>query len=122
MCQLRIVFPLYETLSVDTLTLFLSLPTPQPAPASETVDHTLPENTDSHQDATDEFSAVLLTPEPEPQETSSSLLALPSRLSTETSSSSDSETDDRYERTQTTKARARGQIYNVTVARQSILR
>lgn len=93
----------------------VSLPTLQPAPASETVDHTLPETTDSYQDATDESSAVLLTPKPEPQENPSALLALPSRLSTEYPSSSDSDIDERYEHTETTKARTRGQIIEVAL-------
>ena len=53
---------------------------------------------------------MLLTPEPEPQETPSSLVALPSRLSTESPPSSDSEIDEGYKHTETTKARARGQL------------
>ena len=92
-----------------SLSFLLSLPTLKPAPASETVDHTLPESTGSYQDA-DESSAMLLTPGPEPQETPSSLLALPSHLSTKSPPSSDSEIDEGYEHTETTKARARGQL------------
>ena len=106
---------IHFTFSVDILlikSLSFSLPTPQPAPASETVDHTIPEFMNPCQDAADESSVTLLTPEPEPQGIPScSLSALPSRLSTESPSSSDSETDEGYEQTQTTKARTRGQLW-----------